>query len=120
MKVNSKIDRLVDDPDTSIKAFASVTLDGMFAVHGFKVIEGKDKIFVNMPSVNYTDKEGNTQYRDIFHGITKSAYEAIQRSVLNAYGSAVEQRQRSEIEVTAEESPDEELEEEPDNDFSMQ
>ena len=36
MKVNAKITKIIDKPDSSIKAFASVTLDGYFAVHGVK------------------------------------------------------------------------------------
>ena len=32
MKVNAKITKIIDKPDSSIKAFASVTLDGYFAV----------------------------------------------------------------------------------------
>lgn len=120
MKIKTKIDRLIDNPDTSVKASASITLDGVFAVHGFRVIQGKDKLFVRMPSVSYTDKDGNTQYSDVFHGITKSGYEAIQRSVLNAYHSAVEQSQSSEVEITEDEQSDEDMEEEPETDFSMQ
>ncbi len=110
MIIKAKIDRLVDNPDTAVKASASLTLDGVFAVHGFKVIETNDKTFVRMPSVSYPDKDGNTQYSDIFHSITKSGYEAIQNSVMAAYRSAIEQNQNSEIEVTA----DEDAEEEPD------
>lgn len=120
MRINARIDRLIDNPDTSVKAAASITIDGVFAVHGFRVIEGKDKTFIRMPSISYTDKDGNTQYKDIFHGITKSAYEAIQTSVMNAYCSALEQNRNSEIEVKTDESTDEDMEEEPEHDFSMQ
>jgi stage V sporulation protein G len=120
MKIRSKIDRLIDNPDTSVKAAASITLDGVFAVHGFRVIQGKDKLFVRMTSVSYTDKDGNTQYSDIFHGITKSAYEAIQTSVMNAYHTAIEQSQSSEVEISEDEQPDEDMDEQPETDLSMQ
>lgn len=120
MKIKSKIDRLIDNPETSVKAAASVTIDGVFAVHGLRVIQGKDKLFVRMPSVSYNDKEGNTQYSDIFHSITKAGHEAVQQSVLNAYDAAVQQSQSSEVEVTADEAADEDMDEEPEAGFSMQ
>ena len=47
MKVNAKITKIIDKPDSSIKAFASVTLDGYFAVHGVKVCEGEKGLFVS-------------------------------------------------------------------------
>ena len=33
MKISANINRLVDKPDSNIKAFASVTIDGLFDVH---------------------------------------------------------------------------------------
>lgn len=38
MKISATINRLVDKQDSSVKAYASVTIDGMFAVHGLRVI----------------------------------------------------------------------------------
>lgn len=64
---------------------------------------------VNMPSTSYKDKDGNTQYNDTFHAITKSAREAINQAVLNAYDIKLQQVQSTEIDVQA--SEDEESEE---------
>ena len=36
MKISATINRLVDKQDSSVKAYASVTIDGMFAVHGLE------------------------------------------------------------------------------------
>lgn len=41
MKISATINRLVDKPDSNIKAFASVSFDGFYAVHGIKVCEGE-------------------------------------------------------------------------------
>lgn len=41
MKISATINRLVDKPDSNIKAFASVSFDGFYAVHGIKVCEEK-------------------------------------------------------------------------------
>lgn len=67
MKISASINKMTDNPDSATKAYASVTLDGMFAVHGLRVMEGEKGRFVNMPSTSYKDRDGNTQYNDIFH-----------------------------------------------------
>lgn len=99
MKISATINRMVDNPDSATKAFASVTLDGMFAVHGLRVMESEKGRFVNMPSTSYKDRDGNTQYNDTFHAITKTAREAINQAVLNAYDFKLQQTQASEVEV---------------------
>ena len=111
MKISATINRLVDKQDSSVKAYASVTIDGMFAVHGLRVMETKKGRFVNMPSTSYTDRDGNKQYSDIFHAVTKSARNALNQAVLNAYDVKLQQIQATEIEV--ENTPDEEMSDEP-------
>ena len=111
MKISATINRLVDKQDSSVKAYASVTMDGMFAVHGLKVMETEKGRFVNMPSTSYTDRDGNKQYSDIFHAITKAARNALNQAVLNAYDVKLQQIQATEIEV--ENTPDEEMSDEP-------
>ena len=36
--ITARIDRLAQQDDSSVKAYASVNIDGAFAVHGIKVI----------------------------------------------------------------------------------
>ena len=52
MKITATINRFVDKQDSSVKAYASVTIDGMFAVHGLRVMETEKGRFVNMPSTS--------------------------------------------------------------------
>ena len=111
MKISASINKMVDNPDSATKAFASVTLDGMFAVHGLRVMESEKGRFVNMPSTSYKDRDGNTQYNDTFHAITKSAREAINQAVLNAYEFKLQQVQATEIDVEPSEEESEEMEE---------
>lgn len=47
MKVKAAINRIVDKPDSIIKAYASVSFDGAFAVHGIKVCESEKGRFVS-------------------------------------------------------------------------
>ena len=64
-----------------------------------------------MPSTQYTDRDGNKQYSDIFHAVTKSARNVLNQAVLNAYDVKLQQIQATEIEV--ENTPDEEMADEP-------
>ena len=109
MKVNAKITKIIDKPDSSIKAFASVTLDGYFAVHGIKVCDSEKGLFVSMPSTSYTSN-GETKYRDTFHPITKGAREALNQEVLDKYEAAISQSQDEGIEI--QDLPEDEVEEE--------
>ncbi len=99
MKISANINRLVDKPDSNIKAFASVTIDGLFAVHGLRIMESQKGRFVNMPSTSYKDANGETKYSDIFHAVTKEARNALNQAVLNAYELRMQQVQQAEIEV---------------------
>lgn len=99
MKISAAINRLVDKRDSNIKAFASVTIDGLFAVHGLRVMESQKGRFVNMPSTSYKDANGETKYSDIFHAVTKEARNALNQAVLNAYELRLQQVQQAEIEV---------------------
>ena len=69
----------------------------------------------------FTDRDGNKQYQDIFHPISKGARNALNQAVLNAYDIKLQQVQQTEIEV--ENSPDEEmsgeLSDEPEPEISM-
>ena len=120
MKVNAKITKLIDKPDSSIKAFASVTLDGYFAVHGIKVCDSEKGLFVSMPSTSYTSN-GETKYRDTFHPITKGAREALTQAVLDKYDEAISQSQDEgiEIEDIPEDKDESEDLEEPEPEMSM-
>ena len=43
MKISASINKMVDNPESVTKAYASVTLDGMFAVHGLRVMESEKR-----------------------------------------------------------------------------
>ena len=64
----------------TLKAVASLTIDGCIAIHEIKVIE-TDRLFVAMPSRE--DESG--AYHDIVHPINESARNLIETAVLSAY-----------------------------------
>ena len=66
--------------DGTLKAIASLTIDGFIAIHEIKVIE-TDPLFVAMPS----RKDESGAYHDIVHPINESARNLIETAVLSAY-----------------------------------
>ena len=66
--------------DGTLKAVASLTIDGCIAIHELKVIE-TDHLFVAMPSRKYE----SGAYHDIVHPINESARNLIESAVLAAY-----------------------------------
>lgn len=69
------------DGQGTLKAFASVTFDGVFAVHGLRVVEGRNGLFVSMPNRQVKDGE----YKDIAHPVTKDFKDELSNAVLAEY-----------------------------------
>lgn len=66
--------------ESHTKAVASVTIDDALVVHDIKVIEGKNGLFVAMPSKKVGDR-----FVDISHPITAHSRLALFDAVLNEY-----------------------------------
>ena len=64
--VKAQIDRIIEEPESKTKAYASVIIGGAFAVHSIRIIESDKGLFISMPSKSYKDKNGNIQYNDYF------------------------------------------------------
>ena len=78
--------RVTIRPDDRLKAFASVTFDDCFVVHGLKVIEGNNGLFVAMPSRRRSDGT----YQDIAHPINNEMRSKIEDKVLGLYREELE------------------------------
>ena len=78
--------------ETKLKGVASITIDECFVVHDIKVIEGKDGLFISMPSKKTADGE----HKDIAHPINTETRESIKTAVLSAYEKALEEKKNSE------------------------
>lgn len=90
--ITARIDRLVDQEDSNIKAYASVNIGGAFAVHGIKVVDSVKGLFVSMPSNSYK-KDGKMQYSDICHPITAKARNELIDKVTEAYEAKLSEEQ---------------------------
>ena len=68
--------------NTKRKAVASITLDGMFAVHDISIIEPEGRpAFISMPN----RKLNNGQYVDIAHPTNHESRAMISNAILSAY-----------------------------------
>ena len=64
-----------------LKGVASITIDDAFAVHELRIIEGREGLFVAMPSRKVSDGE----FRDVAHPINLEAREELEKLVLAKY-----------------------------------
>ena len=94
--ISAKIDRLING-EGSTMAYASVTVSNAVAIHGIRVVNSRNGLFVSMPSRSYKDSNGNTKYNDIAHAVTKEAHEAINSKVLEAYSQALAQTRETDF-----------------------
>jgi len=68
-----------------LKAFCSVVFDNVFIVHSVKVIQGKDSLFVAMPS---REMKGG-EFRDTAHPIDNDFRLKMERAILARYREVV-------------------------------
>ena len=69
----------------SQKALASVKVADSFFLTGMRVVEGKNGLFVSMPS----KKDVGGDYHDIFFPASREVRDQMQRSILEAYRAEV-------------------------------
>jgi len=80
VKISEVKIRKVEGKD-KFKAWATITFDNSFRVHGLKVIEGKNGAFVAMPS----RKLSNGEFIDTAYPLDEELRETIQKEVLAEY-----------------------------------
>lgn len=95
-----RIRKLFDDGP--MKAIASVTFDGEFAVHDIKVISASGRNFIVMPSRKNPDGTS----RDVCHPIVSGFREEIETKVMEAYNIAVEAASQASEAAPTEEIPE--------------
>lgn len=69
--------------DSKLKAFVDVSFAGVFMVKGLRVIEGKNGLFVSMPS----EKGKDGKWYSTAHPITREFRELLNEAVLESYES---------------------------------
>ena len=64
-----------------MRAVVSVTFDDSFVVHDIKVIEGKERMFIAMPS----RKTAEGEFKDVAHPINTELRDELQTVILKKY-----------------------------------
>ena len=67
--------------ESRLRAVASITIDECFAVHELRIIEGKEGLFVAMPSRQVSDGT----FKDIAHPINVVTRKMIEDAVIAKY-----------------------------------
>ena len=71
----------------NLKAFCSVVFDDVFIVHSVKVIQGKESLFVAMPSREIK----NGEFRDTAHPIDNDFRLKMEQIVIDKYKEVVKE-----------------------------
>jgi stage V sporulation protein G len=66
-----------------LRAYVTITFDNCFVVHNVKIIEGKDGLFIAMPS----KKTAAGEYKDVAHPISPEFRSELQNRILDDYNS---------------------------------
>lgn len=96
----------VNNPEASVRAFATVTFGDAFKITNVAVVEGKEnRPFVSMPSFRSRERDEHNQpvFKDVCNPITKEFREELYGNILALYAE-MEQTGRAEIVKEAEET----------------
>lgn len=109
MKINVKVNRLITDKDSQIKAIVSVTLDNAYAIHNIRVMESATNsgtCFVAMPSV----KKKDDKYFELFHPVSAEARKELVDEIMKTYEIYLSARENAETDKKHEVVAKEEVE----------
>ncbi len=107
--------------EQKLKAFVSIVFDECFMVNDIKVIQGKEALFISMPS----RRKRNGKFKDVAHPLNNETRQRIERQILAEYWRVLADRRPEEpasaaaeekaleaeakIEPVSETAPDDEL-----------
>ena len=74
--------------EEKLKAFVSVVFDRCFMVNDIKVIQGKDGLFISMPS----RRKKNGDFKDVAHPLNQETRRWVEDRILGEYHAALEGR----------------------------
>lgn len=74
--------------EEKLKAFVSIVFDHCFMVNDIKIIQGRDGLFISMPS----RKKKNGEFKDVAHPLNNETRRMIEEKVLAEYDRALEDR----------------------------
>lgn len=69
------------DMDSNLRAFVDVSFAGVFVIKGLKILEGKDGLFVGMPS----EKGKDGRWYNTAYPLTKEFKDLLNQVIIQAY-----------------------------------
>ena len=91
--IKVKIDKIISLEESKTKAFASVTIGGAVVVHGVRIMNSAQGLFVAMPANVYVDDNGEKHFNEIAHPISKEARTLLNNKVMEAYHQSLDEQQ---------------------------
>jgi stage V sporulation protein G len=67
--------------EEKLRAFVSIVFDSCFMVNDIKVIQGKDGLFISMPS----RKKRNGKFKDVAHPLNNETRKMLENQILSEY-----------------------------------
>lgn len=74
--------------EEKLKAFVSIVFDQCFMVNDIKIIQGRDGLFISMPS----RKKKNGEFKDVAHPLNNETRRMIEDKVLGEYERVLGER----------------------------
>jgi stage V sporulation protein G len=74
--------------EEKLKAFVSIVFDHCFMVNDIKIIQGRDGLFISMPS----RKKKNGEFKDVAHPLNNETRRMIEEKVLAEYDRVLGER----------------------------
>ena len=84
MKITSVDVRKIEKEGSRMKGIATVVVDDCFAIHDIRIIDGRDGLFIAMPS----RKTPSGDYKDVAHPINSEVRAMFEEAILEAYKNA--------------------------------
>lgn len=84
MQITSVNVKKIEKEDSRMKGIVSVLIDDCFVIRDIRIIDGKDGLFVAMPSRKNVDGE----YHDIAHPINAETRKMFEDAILEEYSKA--------------------------------
>lgn len=82
-----RIKKLASTNTGKVRAFATITLDGVLVIHNIRIVDGKDGLFIAMPC----RKIATGEYKDVVHPIDTPLRKYFQDTILKAYEDVPEE-----------------------------
>ena len=87
--------------DEKVCAFVSIVFDQCFMVNDIKVIQGKDGLFVSMPS----RKRKSGEFKDVAHPLNSETRKWVENRILGAYRASLDGIVQGESQPASRQSP---------------